>query len=82
MSFVEGMCGRGVSVLGVCSGFLPETCSWTMRGGLGGDVLAQIAEVVRTSEGVVVGLVHGYLAGAIDTMFNYKEIERGFVTKC
>ena len=82
MSFVEGMHGRGVGVLGVRGSFLLEMHSWTMKGGLGGDVSARIAEVVRTGVGVGAGLVRWYLVGAIDTMFNYKEIERGFVTKC
>ena len=59
-----------------------EMHSWAMRGGLGGNVSARVAEVVRASVGVGASLVHGYLAGAIDTMLNYKKIETEFITKC
>ena len=73
MSFVEGMCGRRVGVLTVCGGVLLETHFWTMRDGLCGGVLAWIAKEGRAGVGIGAGLVCGYLAGAIDAMFNYKE---------
>ena len=62
MSFVEGMRGRGVGVLSVRGGVLPEMRSWTLRGGLGGNVSARVAEVVRAGVGVGAGLVRWDLA--------------------
>ncbi len=59
MSLVEGMRGRGVGVLGVHGGFVLEKHSVTMSDGLGGEVSARIAKVVRAGLGIVSGLVHG-----------------------
>ena len=73
MSLVEGMHGRGAGVLGVRGGAMTETRAGTMGGGVGGDVLARFAKVVRAGVGVGPGLVHVYLAGAIGTMIDYKE---------
>ena len=73
MSFVEGMCVCAVMELSVYGSVLPETHSWTVRSGLCSGVLVWITEMVRAGVGVGAGLVHGYIAAAIDAMLNYKE---------
>ena len=80
MSLVKGMRSCGGGVLVVCRSALTGMCAETTGGGIGGNVSARFAKVVRAGIGVGTSLVCGYLAGAIGTKF--KCIERGFSTKC
>ncbi len=81
LSLVEAMHGHGGVVLGVHGSAVMGTHVITTTGGIGSNVLARFAEVVRAGIGVGASLVRGYLAGAIGTSLIIK-IERGFVIKC